>query len=194
MTKSGTAAATIDEAPLRRDAAENRSRLIAAAVDVFNDEGIDAGVELIAKRAGVGVGTLYRRFPTKEALIRHLVGEMLAEMTAAAVTAAELPDGRGLERFVRAAADQLAAHRGCLQRLWNREPEDLAALEQLRARIDDLVDDARRVGSVRAGITRADITAVMWSLQGVIDNAGEAGAETCSRLLDVVFAGLRPPA
>ena len=177
--------------PLRRDAAANRGRLIAAAVDVFNDEGIDAGVERIAQRAGVGVGTLYRRFPTKDALIGYLVEDMLAELIRAAVEAGSVPGGRGLELFVRDVARQLCAHRGCLQRLWKHDPADRTSLERLRGLIDGLVDEARAAGSVRADVRRADVSAVIWSLQGIIDNAGESADTVCARLLDVVFAGLR---
>jgi AcrR family transcriptional regulator len=182
------------EAPLRRDARENRGKLIAAAVDVFNDQGIDAGVESIARRAGVGVGTLYRRFPTKDALIEFLVQQMIADMTQAAVEALSVPDGRGLEQFVRAGADQLVAHRGCLVRLWNHDSKNEEDVERLRRHIDQLVSDARDAGTIRPGTTRADITAIIWALQGVIENAGDSAQQACSRLLSTVFAGLEPPA
>jgi AcrR family transcriptional regulator len=180
--------------PLRRDAEANRGRLIAAAVDVFNDEGIDAGVERIAQRAGVGVGTLYRRFPTKDALIAFLVQQMIAELTQAAVDAHAAPGGRGLEQFVRAAADQLSAQRGCLARLWNHVSKDESEIERLRGHIDQLVRDARNAGTIRADTTRADITAIIWCLQGVIENAGDSAQQACTRLLTTMFAGLKPPA
>jgi AcrR family transcriptional regulator len=177
---------------LRRDAAANRDRVVAAAVDVFNDEGTDAGVERIAKRAGVGVGTLYRRFGTKEALIAYLVDEMLADMTRAAAEALDEPDGRGLERFLRVAAEQLAAHRGCLQRLWKRQPSSQAGLTTLRRHIDRLVSDAKAAGTVRADVTRTDVTTLLWSVQGVIDNAGSHARTRSLWLIDVAVAGLRP--
>ena len=180
------------EAPLRRDALANRGKLIAAAVDVFNDQGIDAGVESIAQRAGVGIGTLYRRFPTKDALIEFLVQQMIADMTHAAVEALGVPDGRGLEQFVRAAADQLAAHRGCLVRLWSHDSANEADVERLRRHIDQLVSNARDAGTIRPDTTRADITAIIWALQGVIQNAGDSAQQVSARLVTTVFAGLRP--
>ncbi|MDQ1718021.1 MAG: hypothetical protein QOE89_1974, partial [Pseudonocardiales bacterium] len=67
-------AAPIAARPLRRDAAENRERLLDAAIQVFAEHGLDAGVDEVARVAGVGTGTLYRRFPTKQALIDELVG------------------------------------------------------------------------------------------------------------------------
>ena len=66
-----------DEPALRRDAARNRDKILAAARAAFDEEGVDVGVEVIAQRAGVGVGTLYRRFPTKELLIEAVVDEVL---------------------------------------------------------------------------------------------------------------------
>jgi AcrR family transcriptional regulator len=65
--------------PLRRDAARNRKRLLEAAAEVFAEQGLQASVDDVARVAGVGMGTLYRRFPTKDALIDELVRELLTE-------------------------------------------------------------------------------------------------------------------
>src|ERR1700712_3398065 len=91
--------------PLRRDAAENRARILLAAGRVFDARGLDAGVEEIAREAGVGMGTLYRRFPTKDALIEALVRDLLEAIIAIADDAAAQPDGEGLEHFLEAACD-----------------------------------------------------------------------------------------
>ena len=115
-------------------------------------------------------------------------------MTEAAIAAETVPDGRGLEQFLRAAADQLAAHRGCLQRLWKQSRDDEAGVEELRGHLDRLVGDARDAGTVRTDITRVDIALIMWSLQGVIDNAGDDAEQACARLLTVVLNGLAPAA
>ena len=172
---------------LRRDAAANRERLVIAALDVFNTEGLDAGVELIAQRAGVGVGTLYRRFPTKDALIEYLVDELLADMTEQAAVARGVPGGNGLEEYVRQLADQLSAHRGCLPRMWDNDRDHT----ELRRRISLLVRDAKAAGVIRSDITREDITTVVWSLRGVIESAGADAARCCQRHLNYVFAGMR---
>src|ERR1700689_3069017 len=105
--------------PLRRDAEQNRQRLLDAAADVFAEHGLEAGVEEIARTAGVGMGTLYRRFPTKDALIAALVHDVLSTMLEIAQESTERPDGTGLEYFLEAASSYQAAHRGCLQGLWN---------------------------------------------------------------------------
>ena len=73
-----------DAHPPSRDAARNRSKILAAARAAFDEYGVDVGVEVIAQRAGVGVGTLYRRFPTKELLIEAVVAEVLDGVLSAA--------------------------------------------------------------------------------------------------------------
>jgi AcrR family transcriptional regulator len=178
---------------LRRDAARNRDRIIAAAVEVFSEEGTDAGVERIASRAGVGVGTLYRRFPTKEALIRSLVKDMMSEVVDAAATARDVPAGRGLEEFTRTVAQGLAAHRGLLNRLWKREQAESGQVADLRRHVDRLIRDARAAGAIRPEVKREDVNTLLWSLHGVIDNAGPDALARCLRLVDVFWAGLRPP-
>jgi AcrR family transcriptional regulator len=172
---------------LRRDAAANRERLVTAALDVFNSDGLDAGVELIAQRAGVGVGTLYRRFPTKDALIEYLVDELLADMTEQAAVARGVAGGNGLEQYVRQLADQLSAHRGCLPRVWENDRDHT----ELSRRISLLLRDAKAAGVIRSDVTREDITTVVWSLRGVIESAGPDAARCCQRHLDYVFTGMR---
>ena len=176
-------------APLRADAARNRERVVRAAVEVFNDDGIDAGVERIAHRAGVGVGTLYRRFPTKEALIDHLVADLLATLEHSATLCLSLPEGRGLEMHVRRAAELFAGNRGCLPRLWAQRSAEQQADQRLR--LQQLLRAAIDAGAVPADTTLADILATLWALRGIIESAGDDAADACRRHLDLIFAGLR---
>jgi AcrR family transcriptional regulator len=178
------------EQTLRRDAAANRERLIIAAIEIFNEDGIEAGVEQIAQRAGVGIGTLYRRFPTKEALVAHLVDELLSEMIAAADSAHEVPAGHGLEQYVRAVGDQLSRHRGCLSRLWGGG--DITRIQELRARQHALLIEAQEAGVIRTDIGATDLTVLLWSLRGIVESSGDEAQRACQRHLDVAFAGLRP--
>ena len=115
--------------PLRKDAAENRERLLQAAAQVFAEQGLEASVEEVARVAGVGMGTLYRRFPTKEALIAELVAQLQQEFIDDARRAMQVPDGFGLETFLHDAARRQASHRGCLPRLWNSASTTAAAEE-----------------------------------------------------------------
>src|SRR5271156_373221 len=97
MTSGGT---KTHVRPLRQDAARNRDRLLAAAAEVFDAQGLDASVTDIARVAGVGIGTLYRRFPTKEALIDALVHDVLDATIQMARDASVAADGTGLEQFL----------------------------------------------------------------------------------------------
>jgi AcrR family transcriptional regulator len=178
------------EQVLRRDAAANRERLIVAAIEIFNEDGIEAGVEQIAQRAGVGIGTLYRRFPTKQALVDHLVDALLSEMIAAADSAREVPGGHGLEQYVRAVGDQLSRHRGCLSRLWGGG--DITRINELRARQLTLLNEAQQAGVIRPDVGATDLTVLLWSLRGIVESSGDAAQRACRRHLDIAFAGLRP--
>ena len=179
--------------PLRRDAEQNRQRLLDAAADVFAEHGLEASVEEIARTAGVGMGTLYRRFPTKDALISALVQDVLSTMLAIAEEGTERPDGTGLEYFLEAASAYQAAHRGCLQRLWNAGVgHDL--VQEVRRLIDAMLVDAKRHGRVRADITGADVTIGLWAIRGIIETTGGRAPEAWQRHLDLFIAGLRPAA
>jgi AcrR family transcriptional regulator len=185
--------ATVVEAvpPLRRDAAANRELLLDAAAKVFADHGLDASVEEIARVAGVGIGTLYRRFPTKDALIAALVQELLDTLTRLAREATEQPDGRGLEHFLEASSAYQAGHLGCLPRLWKAEP-DSETLRRVRQVIAALLEDAKRHGRAREELTSTDLTMVMWSIRGVIETTRDVAPDAWRRHLDILVAGLRP--
>jgi AcrR family transcriptional regulator len=179
--------------PLRRDAEQNRQRLLDAAADVFAEHGLEASVEEIARTAGVGMGTLYRRFPTKDALISALVQDVLTTMLALAREGSERPGGTGLEFFLEAASAYQAAHRGCLPRLWNADSEHDLVLE-VRRRIDAMLAEAKRHGRVRADITSTDVTIVLWAIRGIIETTQGGAPEAWQRHLDIFIAGLRPAA
>ena len=90
---------------LRADAQRNLDRLLGAAAECFAEQGVDASVDEIARRAGVGHGTVFRRFPTKDALLAAVLASHMAELAAAAEAACDEPDaGEAFDRFVRAAA------------------------------------------------------------------------------------------
>src|ERR1700722_13739033 len=100
---------------LRQDAARNRVKILAAALAVFDEEGVDVGVELIAHRAGVGMGTLYRRFPTKELLIEAVLDELLEKVLNVARAALENGTAAdGFAEFLRSVGWLQFEHAGCL--------------------------------------------------------------------------------
>ena len=99
--------------PLRADAARNRTRVLDAARTAFAEAGLDVGVEEIARRAGVGKGTLYRRFPTKEALVRAIFDDILEEVEAMSQRTDDEPDPRkAFAQYLSEAAHMQASNQG----------------------------------------------------------------------------------
>ena len=99
--------------PLRADAARNRARVLDAARTAFAEAGLDVGVEEIARRAGVGKGTLYRRFPTKEALVRAIFEDILDEMERNVAASAAIEDaGEAFAHYLSSAARMQASNQG----------------------------------------------------------------------------------
>lgn len=185
-----TAAAPVGR-PLRRDAARNRQRVMAAAAAVFAEHGPDAGMDEIARVAGVGTGTLYRRFPTKEALVTALADDALDHLLVIAEAALADPGGTGLEHYLEAAGEFAARHRGSLIQLWRTDVNSQAA-GRLRRTTRRLLADAKRHGRVREELAETDLTMLLWSLRGVILTTGDAAPEAWRRHLGILLAGLRP--
>jgi len=180
--------------PLRRDAVENRTRLLRAAWDVFAEQGNEAGVEEISKRAGVGMGTLYRRFPTKDDLIRALQEELLDGMVEEIrETAAAQPVGRGLEACLWHSGEVMAAHRGCLSIMWQAFPlEGNPRRVEFWELMGRLLDEAREEGEVREDLTLTDVYLCQLSLRSLIDDTAVRAPEIWRRHLALMIAGFRP--
>jgi len=174
---------------MRRDAQQNRERLLAAAGRVFEAKGLEASVADVARTAGVGMGTLYRRFPSKEALIEALVSEVLEATIAMAREAATRTDGTGLEHFLQAASAYQAEHLGCLPKLWNT---DHHLVRTARTLIAALLADAQAHGRVRLDLKSTDISLVLWSIRGVLETTRTNAPEAWKRHLDLLVAGMRP--
>ena len=180
-----------DVRPLRRDAAANRERVLAAAAEVFHEHGLNAGLEDVARRAGVGVGTLYRRFPSREALLEVLLSDLLSVYLDEAERALALPDGAGLAAFVRTVGEVQATPRGCAMRLWSSP-----AVEELRLRVHAqmaaLIADAQRHGACREDVVVDDLVGILVALRGVRETPTTTVALDWRRHLEVCLAGLRP--
>ncbi|GAA1973606.1 TetR/AcrR family transcriptional regulator [Kitasatospora viridis] len=179
---------------LRRDAAQNRTRLLRAAWEVFAEQGPAAGVEEIARRAGVGMGTLYRRFPTKDALITALYDEILENiLTRTRAAAAEPCGGAGLESVLWHIGAVMSSHHGGLSRLWQVVPPDVdtqrAELWELMAR---LLERAQAAGTVRADLTLTDVYLCVLAMRGVIDETAAQAPDAWRSYVAVVLAGFRP--
>jgi AcrR family transcriptional regulator len=186
-----TAEGAAEPTRLRRDAAANRERLLQAAREVFGEQGLDVGVDVVARRAGVGMGTLYRRFPTKEALIAELAGSLLTELIDLAEQALSTDAATGLEDFLYGSGALFAAQSGCVARLW-LVPSTEARIGQLRRLVQRLVERAQQAGTVRQDLAPTDVTVLLWALRGIIETVGPVDARAWRRHVEIVLAGCRP--
>lgn len=175
--------------PMRRDAVRNQQLVIEAAREVVSEFGTDASMELIASRAGVGVGTVYRRFPNKEALVDEIVGLMLSELVVEARRALTLSDGTGLEVFLRIMGRSMSDHRGYAVKAVGHSKD--RCVEQLRDAITELLVQAQQFGRIGSHIVLGDIMAVAWGLRGIVETAGPVAPEAWQRHLEIHLAGLR---
>ena len=189
---------TTAQRPLRADARRNRAKLVAASAAAFAEAGLDAQVEDIARRAGVGVGTLYRHFPTKDALVAALAEEhfeRLADTIEAALEAGE--SGDGWETFTATIwriAETVAADVAWCEIVGGHPTAVQAASRgqhRLAAATSTLVARAQQSGRMRADVTFADISTIMCGF-GHIAAAQRAGAAMdWKRYLDIALDGLR---
>jgi len=180
-----------DGRPMRRDAARNHRLVLDAALAVVSEHGTEASMELIASRAGVGVGTVYRRFPNKEALIDALVVTLLEQLIHAAEQELARDEGTGLETFLRILGNHFTRHRGYIDKLVRHTRAECA--EHLRDLIGELLAQAQRHGRIRPEITLGDIQATIWGVRGVVESAGAVVPDAWERHLDIHLAGLRAP-
>jgi AcrR family transcriptional regulator len=174
----------------RRDAVRNYHRILAAGREVLGESGAEASMEEIAARAGVGVGTVYRRFAGKDALIDELLQLALGELLAAAELALARTDGHGLEELLRALGQSFADHARYASLLLQR-PTDAATGRQMRAAIAELTARAVAAGTVNSDITAADVMALIWAMRGLVQGIGEVAPGAWQRFLDIQLAGMR---
>lgn len=180
---------------VRRESVENRERLLLAARDVFAVKGLDAPVEEIARAAGLGMGTLYRHFPTKQSLIDELVGQLRLNLLAMVRRACRRDSADGLELFLYDAGKAHAREPGYMQFLWSRSSSEQAAVEEVLRSLDLLLDRAKAAGRVRADIVATDIWMTLWSLRGIIEITLGVAPSAWKRHLQLLIAGMRaqPP-
>jgi AcrR family transcriptional regulator len=165
--------------------------VLSAAAEVFDEQGLSAGLEDVARRAGVGVGTVYRRFPSREALLETLLADLLDRYAEQAELALLLPDGTGLAAFVRAVGELQATPLGCALRLWT-SPAAQARRERLHDRVRALVAEAQRRGTCRSGTTVEDVVAVLVALRALRETPATDVALDWRRHLELCLEGLRP--
>ena len=173
----------------RRDAVRNYQRILDAAREVLGECGADASMEQIAARAGVGVGTVYRRFASKDALIDELLRLALEQLLAAADQALARTDGRGLQDLMTVLGQSFADHARYASLLLDR-PSDPAASRRIRTAISELTTRAAVAGTISQDITPDDVLALIWAMRGLAQAAGDTPPSDWRRFLDVHLAGM----
>jgi len=180
---------------MRADARRNRALVLRVAAEAFATDGLSVPVHEIARRAGVGTGTVSRHFPTKDALIEAIVAdrlEWLAEQ-ATALAAAHDP-GEAFFGYLDLLVTEGSANRGLIEALTGRELELEATFTRVMGDLVDglrtLVTAAQAAGAVRADVDVADVKALM---AGCLTREGDkVDPDARRRMLAIVRAGLRP--
>src|SRR5262245_19467341 len=184
------------ERALRADARRNREAVVAAAKKLFADEGLDAQMPDVAKAAKVGVGTVYRHFPTKEDLVAALAAERferLAEKTREGIEAED--PWAGLCEFIRFSAEIQSDDRGLCEVMGSR-PEVMNASAYavgLDGLCDKLVKRAQRSGDLRKDLTWEDIPMIACGLGRITPAEHGPAVGRWPRLVEIVIDGLRAP-
>lgn len=180
---------------LRADAERNRGRIVEAGQAAFAEHGLDVPLEDVAARAGVGIGTLYRRFPRRDDLIAACFEARVAEYARAAEEALEAPDGwSGFSAYVARICAMQAADRG-LKDVLTRTFPNAKALEAHRRRgyalLVRLIDRAKGEGSLRADFVPEDFSLLLMANAGVVHGAGETVPEAWRRIVGLMLDGAR---
>ena len=195
MSPSATNAPDAElQRPLRADAARNRERLVAVAREAFAQGPVT--LEAVARGAGVGIGTLYRHFPTREALVEAVYAVELDEVTASPAALLErLAPDAALVAWLQRYARFVATKHGMAETLrvgWAAGRAGApTARRRITAAIAAILDAGARDGSLRTDVEPDDVTAMLLGV--FLSTAADDAPERVGRLLDLVVDALRPP-
>ncbi|HEV3360821.1 MAG TPA: helix-turn-helix domain-containing protein [Pseudonocardiaceae bacterium] len=181
---------------MRADARRNSARIVEVAKQVFIEAGLEAPLDEIVKRAGIGAGTLYRHFPTREALLEAVYREeIIALADLGARLRAELPPEQAIAQWLDAQLSFVFANRGLamsLKAAMDRNGESFDYCRRiLRAEAKELLAPLQEAGVVRADIEPVDILRMTHAVSIATDQDGIGRA---GKLLDIMLAGLGLPA
>jgi AcrR family transcriptional regulator len=182
--------------PLRRDAERNRQRILRAAAEVFTTRGLQASLDDVAHHAGVGVGTVYRRFPDKESLAEALFEERMQAMVALAEKSlAERDSWTGLVSFLEGVCTQLATDRGLHEILmfatYGRDRLDHAR-DRMKPLVTKLLLRAQRDGHVRSDLRPTDVLFIEFMITAAARYAEPVRLGIWRRYLTLITDALRP--
>lgn len=178
--------------PLRADAERNRRRILDAASELFAEKGMCVGLDEIAHRAGVGVGTAYRRFPDKDKLVDELFAERVESLVAAAERGLAEPDGwEGLVTFMTGAVELHTSDRALKELVFHGSggEERLAHVRSRMAPLaHEILDRAQATGKLRADVATTDLIMLQFAVASLAEYKTPA---LWQRALGVVLDGLR---
>jgi AcrR family transcriptional regulator len=182
---------------LRSDAQRNRGRLLASAAEVLREQGLDASLDEISRRAGVGNATLYRHFPSRETLYEAVYLEQVDARRQSFERSLAMSDAwAALSHYFEEACGFFATDQG-LADLLNRGMSGSPMLDEMRdtcqSILGELLDRARAHGAVRADIEQTDLMWILTSLQQVVALSEPDHPDAWTRYLALVLRGLRPP-
>jgi AcrR family transcriptional regulator len=181
----------------RADAQRNRIRLLETAKAAFAEKGSGASLDEIARTAGVGAGTLYRHFPTRDALIEAVYRNETEQLVAAATRLAERhPPIRALRQWLLLFVDYMATKHGMYEALNSivGGTSDLysASTAQVKQAIAGLIDRAVASGEIRLNLDPLDPLDLLRALAGVANiSSGPDGKQAAKRMVDILIAGIR---
>jgi AcrR family transcriptional regulator len=177
--------------PKRADALRNYEKLLAAAREAFTEEGSSASLEDIARRAGVGIGTLYRHFPTRQALLEAVYFDEVEALCQSAADVADDPPWDALEAWLRRFVEYIATKQALADELFSDPDRDAEAFRRARdaffAAGEPLLTRAQEAGVARADTNMADVVRVV----GGIAKMPAADAGQTERVLQIALDGLR---
>jgi AcrR family transcriptional regulator len=178
----------------RADAVRNRAKVLEAAERVFTAQGDSASTEEIARAAEVGIGTVFRHFPTKEDLLQAVVVGRMRRLADAAASLADADSATGLDTFLRQAV-ALAETKNMLNGLLAASGRDVReatadAVRDLKAALAVLLRNAQRAGAARAELRVEDVIALLAGASRAVEVA--AGGPSRNRVLAVILDGIRP--
>ncbi|MEV6427205.1 TetR/AcrR family transcriptional regulator [Nocardia sp. NPDC051463] len=183
---------------LRADAARNQQRIVAAARELFADHGLEITLDDVAERAGVGVGTVYRRFANKKELIAEVFEQNMSEFGDAADAALAHPDPwQGLVQFFEYACTHLATNRGFSEvvlELENDMERFAAVRDRLKPTVAAVIDRARDAGTLAPDVEASDFFALIHMVDALAEFSRPVNPNVWQRYMAIALNGVRADA
>jgi AcrR family transcriptional regulator len=177
--------------PKRADARRNYDKLIAAARDAFAEQGTSASLEEVARRAEVGIGTLYRHFPSRQDLLEAVYIEEVEDVCRQADELAELPPWEALAEWLHRVVAYVGRKHALAQELWNYLDRDAPVFSGCRTALfaagGPLLERAQAAGEVRPDVSFEDVIQMV----GGIGKNPATPPDQVERILDIAIDGLR---